>query len=122
MLHFARLLWIRLPYAIGCETLCGSFRVVGCPVQKAILWKQGRARVLIDPPEANGDCIFLEGGNRCGTYEARPEQCRTWPFWPENMKAKTWRREIETYCPGVGKGRLHTREEIETILKEQEQG
>lgn len=83
--------------------------------------KDGRV-FLIDPPEANGDCIFLEGGNRCGTYEARPEQCRTWPFWPENMKAKTWRREIETYCPGVGKGRLHTREEIETILKEQEQG
>jgi len=74
---------------------------------------------LVDPPEANGDCIFLENGNRCGTYEARPEQCRTWPFWPENMKAKTWRNEIATYCPGVGKGKLHTREEIEAILESQ---
>ncbi len=72
---------------------------------------------LKDPPQASGDCIFLEDGNRCGTYEARPEQCRTWPFWPENMKAKTWRREIASFCPGVGKGRLYTREEIEEILK-----
>ncbi len=74
---------------------------------------------LIDPPEENGDCLFLENGNRCATYEARPEQCRTWPFWPENMKAKTWRNEIQTYCPGVGKGKLHTREEIEAILEAQ---
>ncbi len=73
---------------------------------------------LKDPPEASGDCIFLEDGNRCGTYEARPGQCRTWPFWPENMKAKIWRREIASFCPGVGKGRLHTREEIEEILKQ----
>jgi hypothetical protein len=35
------------------------------------------------------------------------------------MKAKVWRREIESYCPGVGKGRLHTREEIESILESQ---
>ena len=72
---------------------------------------------LKDPPEMKGDCVFLVNGNRCGAYEARPEQCRTWPFWPENMRAKVWRREIETYCPGVGKGKLHTREEIEAILK-----
>lgn len=76
---------------------------------------------LLDPAQANGDCMFLEGGNRCSAYEARPEQCRTWPFWPENMKAKTWRREIEAYCPGVGKGRLHSREEIEAILKSQDE-
>jgi hypothetical protein len=76
---------------------------------------------LVDSPEAWGDCMFLENGNRCGVYEARPEQCRTWPFWPENMKAKIWRREIQSYCPGVGKGRLHTREEIEKILESQKE-
>jgi hypothetical protein len=35
------------------------------------------------------------------------------------MKAKIWRREIAAYCPGVGKGKLHTREEIEAILESQ---
>jgi len=31
----------------------------------------------------NGDCIFLVE-NRCSIYPARPLQCRTFPFWPEN--------------------------------------
>ncbi len=64
-----------------------------------------------------GDCRFLEG-TRCGIYEARPTQCRTWPFWPENMNSKTWNQEIAAYCPGVGRGRLYTREEISLLLKQ----
>jgi len=64
------------------------------------------------------DCGFLDQG-RCGVYEARPTQCRTWPFWPENMQAKTWRKEVAAYCPGVGKGRLYAPEEIKRILEEQ---
>ncbi len=74
---------------------------------------------LKDDPSKNGDCVYLEG-NRCTTYEARPEQCRTWPFWPENMNPKTWSKDIEGYCPGVGKGKLHTYEEIKAILGVQE--
>lgn len=56
-------------------------------------------------------CPFLEGA-RCGVYAARPEQCRTWPFWPENMSARVWDREIAPYCAGVGKGRRWSAEEI----------
>ena len=33
------------------------------------------------------DCIYLSE-KKCTVYEARPTQCRTWPFWPENMSAK----------------------------------
>jgi Fe-S-cluster containining protein len=29
--------------------------------------------------QADGSCAFLEG-DRCTVYEARPEQCRTFPF------------------------------------------
>ena len=67
----------------------------------------------------NIDCMFLKNKNRCGVYEARPTQCRTWPFWPEVMNAKTWSKEVASYCPGVGKGKLHTREEINRNLIEQ---
>jgi Fe-S-cluster containining protein len=79
---------------------------------------------ILDPRELGytdhkeGDCLFLDG-NRCNVYEARPEHCRTWPFWPENMNPKTWNTEIAAFCPGVGKGKLHTREEIEAVLAEQ---
>lgn len=61
------------------------------------------------------DCQFLDGKS-CGVYEARPEQCRTWPFWPENMDPRVWREEIAACCAGVGKGRLYTAEEIEALL------
>lgn len=51
----------------------------------------------------NPDCLFLKG-KRCGIYEARPTQCRTWPFWPEVMSPKAWKKEVVSFCPGVGKG------------------
>lgn len=62
-----------------------------------------------------GPCEFLEGKS-CSVYEARPAQCRTWPFWPENMNARAWKRDVASFCPGVGKGRLHTPSEIEGLL------
>jgi Fe-S-cluster containining protein len=62
------------------------------------------------------DCPFLSEG-RCGVYEARPRQCRTWPFWRENMTPRVWKREIAPYCPGVGRGRLYSAEEIESIIE-----
>lgn len=55
----------------------------------------------------NPDCLFLKK-KRCSIYSARPTQCRTWPFWPEVLNAKTWNREVATFCPGVGKGKLHS--------------
>ncbi len=67
----------------------------------------------------SGDCIFLEGKNRCGVYEGRPDQCRTWPFWPEVMNAKSWKKDVEAFCPGIGKGKLHTADEIREVLARQ---
>ena len=63
-------------------------------------------------------CRFLKN-NSCSVYEARPTQCRTWPFWPETMSARAWKKEITAYCPGVGKGRTWTADEIRTQLKVQ---
>jgi Fe-S-cluster containining protein len=57
------------------------------------------------------DCIFLKE-KRCGVYEARPTQCRTWPFWPEVMKAKAWKKDVVQFCPGVGRGPIIPAEEI----------
>jgi Fe-S-cluster containining protein len=66
------------------------------------------------------DCMFLEG-KRCGVYEGRPSQCRSWPFWPEVMNAKSWKKDVVSFCPGINKGRLYSGEEIEKILISQSQ-
>ena len=45
------------------------------------------------------DCIFYDreaGG--CGVYEARPLQCRTFPFWDY---FKTHLDELKRECPGI---------------------
>jgi hypothetical protein len=63
----------------------------------------------------NYDCVFLDGKTRkCTVYEARPRQCRTWPFWDSNVRSpETWAATCEV-CPGSGKGRLYQLGEIES--------
>lgn len=68
----------------------------------------------------NPDCMFLKN-KRCSVYEARPTQCRTWPFWPEVMNPKSWKSEVASFCPGVGKGPLISREEIENVVLEDQE-
>ena len=51
------------------------------------------------------DCIFLrwdeEGKSQCSIYPVRPTQCRTWPFWPENIRSRRdWEAAAKT-CPGM---------------------
>ncbi len=62
---------------------------------------------------AGGDCVFLDADLRqCRLYRHRPRQCRTWPFWPSNLRSpETW-NEVARSCPGAGRGRLYTLEEI----------
>ncbi len=67
------------------------------------------------------DCIFLTGadGQRsCSIYAVRPNQCRTWPFWPDNLTTPNDWNRAAMKCPGINRGRLYGFEEIER-LKEQ---
>jgi len=64
----------------------------------------------------DGACPFLKGTS-CKVYDARPIQCRTWPFWPENLKRKVWNNEVAPFTPGVGRGRLYKRAEIDDIAR-----
>ena len=66
----------------------------------------------------NPDCIFLKD-KKCGVYKGRPTQCRTWPFWPDVMNAKAWKKDVVSFCPGIGKGKLHSPEFIESELNKE---
>jgi Fe-S-cluster containining protein len=72
---------------------------------------EGRERLSLKE-KANYDCIFWSNG--CSFYEARPLQCRTYPFWPSMLSSrKIW---DAMSCPGMGRGTLHSREEIDALL------
>ncbi|MFZ0390714.1 MAG: YkgJ family cysteine cluster protein [Calditrichia bacterium] len=59
-------------------------------------------------------CVFLEG-DRCRVYQARPVQCRTFPFWPENLKSKQRWESLREFCPGIGIDNFYSADEIEQI-------
>lgn len=67
---------------------------------------------------AEQHCIFLEN-TTCAIYQVRPLQCRTFPFWPENLKSPYRWKQLRSFCQGVDRGNFHTAEQIETVLVRQ---
>ena len=65
----------------------------------------------------NYDCIFLTTSG-CKVYPYRPKQCQTYPFWAHVVEdEQAWETEGKS-CPGIGKGKLYTKKEIEAKLDE----
>jgi uncharacterized protein len=63
-----------------------------------------------------GDCVLLDPQTRkCTTYEERPRQCRTWPFWDSNLRSPEAWAEAAEACPGCNKGSLVP---LETIVEQ----
>ena len=81
-----------------------------------------RRRYLVRDPNGevslrirpNGDCAFWNQG--CTIYPVRPRQCRTFPFWSENLESREAWAAVEKICQGAGQGRLYQLEEIEAVL------
>lgn len=75
-----------------------------------------RGRTLRE--KENGDCVFYDRDAGCLVYPVRPRQCRTWPFWANNVKSeKAWQRTAED-CPGCNQGELISVDEILARVKE----
>jgi Fe-S-cluster containining protein len=81
--------------------------------------RQMGLRFSIREQPANKDCIFLQKtgtGKQCAIYPVRPNQCRKWPFWPENLYSPDSWNEAARRCPGINRGRFYSCDEIEKIL------
>ena len=68
--------------------------------------------------KGNYDCVLLDGAGQCTIYEARPLQCRTWPFWPSNLVSREVWQEVARRCPGIGQGPVYAFGQIEALRME----
>ncbi len=67
----------------------------------------------------NYDCVFWNEEG-CAVYNARPVQCRTYPFWISYLEDENDWNELAESCPGVGKGGIVSLAEIEKRIAERQ--
>jgi Fe-S-cluster containining protein len=74
----------------------------------------GRERLSLKE-KSNYDCVFWDSG--CVVYNARPLQCRTFPFWDSILASPDAWQAAGAECPGMGTGAAHSQSEIEACLR-----
>lgn len=70
------------------------------------VWELGEV-----PSDHGYDCVLLDrceetGKTWCRAHKARPLQCRTWPFWPDNLRNKKSWEWAAKGCEGMGRGEI----------------
>jgi hypothetical protein len=64
---------------------------------------------------ADGRCLFYKDG--CSIHPVRPSQCKTFPFWFENLRSSKKWRKMARECSGIGCGPLYSKEQILEIVQ-----
>lgn len=57
-------------------------------------------RISLKEHPRNYDCVFLKE-KKCTIYTARPKQCRTFPWWQENLETPEHWKEAAARCEGI---------------------
>ena len=106
--------WVNKQEIAAIAELIGEHDIEG--FERKSVRKIGIRKSLVELP--NGDCVFFDNESRkCKVYQARPRQCRTWPFWDSNVRTpEAWQQTCE-FCPGSGSGKLYQLEAIEEQRK-----
>jgi len=74
---------------------------------------EGNRALRMDTP----DCPFLSG-KRCKIYPVRPAQCRTFPFWEENLSSPRAWKKLAEFCPGIDTGEHQSLRVIRDMLED----
>jgi uncharacterized protein len=59
----------------------------------------GKRYSLVESKQ-NFDCVFLKE-KKCQIYAARPTQCRTYPWWQQNLRSQQAWEETARTCEGI---------------------
>jgi Fe-S-cluster containining protein len=109
-------IWVTRPEV---ELIADFLKISPGEFRRKYLRRLGLRSSIIEQPITK-DCIFLQkidGQKKCVIYPVRPNQCRSWPFWPSNLaKPAAWNAAAQK-CPGINRGKKHSFEEIQQIRK-----
>ncbi len=84
-------------------------QALGMPFERfaqTMLRKTPSGLALVD--SAQGNCPLLGDDGRCAHYASRPVQCRTWPWWEENLVSSARWNAAARRCPGMNRGETHS--------------
>jgi Fe-S-cluster containining protein len=107
-------IWVTKPEI---ELIADFLKISMGQLRREYLKRLGLRTTIIEQGSTK-DCIFLRetnGRKRCMIYQVRPSQCRTWPFWPENLSSSNAWNKTAQKCPGINRGKLYSFEQIQKI-------
>lgn len=93
--------------------LAKAYGISADEYEAAFVRNIGRKKSLKEFP--NGDCVMFNSKIRgCLVYEHRPVQCRTWPFWEDNIDSPNSWKKTAKFCKGCNhpEGTLYSLKEI----------
>ncbi|ETK85626.1 hypothetical protein F441_09771 [Phytophthora nicotianae CJ01A1] len=61
---------------------------------------QKRTQLVLKQTSDDKQCIFLQG-SKCSVYQARPTQCRTFPWWPQHLVSDYDWQLAAADCEGI---------------------
>ena len=94
------------------EKMAASFGLDVAEFRRRFVRKVGIRCSLLE--HDNGDCVFFNKQTKgCNLYDCRPRQCRTWPFWPSNIRSEKAWNETVAECPGCNHGPLVSVKDIQ---------
>lgn len=96
------------------ETLAKALAMTVEAFAAKLLRRTPAGLALVD--SGSGDCPLLGDDGRCRVYDSRPVQCRTWPWWEENLVSRRRWDAAATRCPGMNQGEVHSRLYIESEM------
>jgi uncharacterized protein len=80
--------------------LAAHFGVTAAEFEREHVRLLGGRRSLME--RFDGDCEFFDQATRgCTVYEARPTQCRTFPFWAHNVASPDAWQGVCDECEGA---------------------
>lgn len=59
------------------------------------------SRLRLSLREEGGRCALLVGANECSVYGARPEHCKSFPYWPSVLEDAEAFEAARSTCPGI---------------------